>query len=164
MKTLLERLQRIERVVAASAFGLMTLLVLTDILLREGFKQSFAIGPKLALDFMILGGFLGAAITSGKGTHLKAEVATKLWPESLKPFAATAGELVTATFCAGMAWISFQYVSGSRELGEANVVTGVPIWISQLVIPWTFVSMTVRHLCFTFKAGLRPITTIEDLK
>ena len=164
MKTILARLQKIERGVAATAFGLMTLLVLTDILLREGFKQSFAVGPKLALDFMILGGFLGAAITSGKGTHLKAEVATKLWPESLKGFAATAGELLTATFCASMAWISFQYVSGSRELAEANVVTGIPIWISQLVIPWTFASMALRHLCFTFKTELRPVTTIEDLK
>lgn len=71
---------------------------------------------------------------------------------------------MTAGFCLGLAWISFHYVMGSRELAESNVVTGVPIWVSQLVIPWTFLSMAIRHLCFTFKAELRPVTTIEDLK
>lgn len=164
MRRALELLQKTERWIAATAFGFMTLLVLADIFLREAFKQSFPVGPKLAIDLMILGGFLGAAITSGKGTHLKAEIASKLWPKSLKPFAETLGEILTAAFCAGMAWLAFKYVSQSFEMGEVGVVTGVPVWISQSILPWAFVSMSVRHLTFALVPSLRPTPTLEDIK
>jgi TRAP-type C4-dicarboxylate transport system permease small subunit len=161
---LLATLQKWERRVALSAFGLMTLLVLADIALRELAHQSFAMGPKLAIDLMIWGGFLGAALTSGKGTHLKAEAATKVWPVNLRPWIEALSEIVTGVFCAGLAWVSCQYVLQSRAMGEVGVVTGIPLWISQAVLPWTFASMAIRHLAHGWLSGLRPMASIEDLK
>ncbi len=160
----LASLQKWERWVALTAFGLMTALVLADIALRELAHQSFAMGPKLAIDLMIWGGFLGAALTSGKGTHLKAEAALKLWPVALRPWIEALSEIVTGVFCAGLAWVSFHYVAQSRTMGEVGVVTGVPLWISQAVLPWTFGSMAIRHLAYGWLSGLRPMASIEDLK
>jgi len=164
MKLALHLLQKTERWIAATAFGLMTFLVLADILLREAFKHSFPVGPKVAIDLMIWGGFLGAAITSGKGTHLKAEVASKIWPKKVKPLVDQVSEALTALFCAGMAWLAFQYVSQSFEMGEVGVVTRIPVWISQAVLPWAFVSMTVRHLIFAIVPSLKPTPSLEDIK
>lgn len=157
-------LQTWERRVALTAFGLMTTLVLADIALRELAHQSFAMGPKLAIDLMIWGGFLGAALTSGKGTHLKAEAAMKLWPMKLRPWIEALSEIVTGVFCAGLAWVSFRYVAQSRAMGEVGVVTRIPLWISQAVLPWTFASMAIRHLTYGWLSGLRPIPQVEDLK
>jgi TRAP-type C4-dicarboxylate transport system permease small subunit len=164
MRRALHLLQTTERWIAATAFGFMTLLVLADIILREAFKQSFPLGPKLAIDLMILGGFLGAAITSGKGTHLKAEMASKIWPKGFKPLVDRLSEGLTALFCAGMAWLAFQYVSQSFEMGEVGVVTRIPVWVSQAILPWAFVSMSVRHSIFAIFPALRPTPTIEDIK
>jgi TRAP-type C4-dicarboxylate transport system permease small subunit len=164
MKRILDLLQFLERGVASVAFGLMTALVLLDVLLREGFHQSFPIGPKLAIDLMIVGGFLGAALTSGKGTHLKAEIAAKIWPVGMKPAVERLGELVTAAFCAVMGLLAFRYVSQSREMGEVGVVTRVPVWISQAPLVWTFLSMTFRHLVFGINPKLRPQPSLEDIK
>jgi TRAP-type C4-dicarboxylate transport system permease small subunit len=164
MSALLLGLNRVERAVAALSFGVMTLLVLVDIGMRELLKQSFPIGPKLALDFMIWGGFLGASITSAKGTHLKAEAFEKLWPKSLKPAVETLSELLTTAFCGGMAYLSIRYVAASHEMGEVGVVTGVPLWVSQAVIPLTFSLMTLRHLAYTLMPSIKPRPSVEDLK
>ncbi len=162
MQKLLATVEKLERVIAATAFGLLAALVVLDIFSREVLHQSFPIGPKLAIDFMIWGGFLGASLCAAKGTHLKIDAGEKLWPQSLRPFAGRMETLVTGAFCVFMAWLSIRYVHTSQELGEVGVVTRIPVWISQLVIPYTFVSMSVRYAAYFVFPALKPLPPIGE--
>jgi TRAP-type C4-dicarboxylate transport system permease small subunit len=70
--------------------------------------------------------------------------------------------LVTGAFCVFMAWFSIRYVKTSQELGEVGVVTRIPAWISQLVIPYTFVSMSIRYAVYFILPGLKPVPPIGE--
>ena len=159
----LKGLHRLEKWVAAACFGGLSLLVLADIFLREGLHRSFPFGPKLAIDLMIWGGFLGASLTSARGTHLRAEAFEKIWPVSWRPAVETIGQWMTAAFCAALAYLAFSYVRETHQMGEVGVVTGIPVWISQAMIPYSFASLTLRHLAYAVMPSLRPRPGLEDL-
>jgi hypothetical protein len=61
-----------------------------------------------------------------------------------------------------MAGFSIRYVKTSQELGEVGVVTRIPAWISQLVIPYTFVSMSIRYAVYFILPGLKPVPPIGE--
>lgn len=162
MRSFLAGMERYERLIAATAFGLLALLVVADIFSREVLHQSFPVGPKLAIDFMIWGGFLGASLCAARGTHLRIDAGERLWPASIRALASRIETLLTALFCVFMAWLSVRYVRTSHELGEVGVVTRVPVWISQLVIPFTFVSMSLRYLAYFAFPALKPVPPVGE--
>jgi TRAP-type C4-dicarboxylate transport system permease small subunit len=162
MSRYLMLLERAERGLASAAFGALAVLVLTDVFSREVLKQGFPLGPKLAIDLMIWGGFLGAALCTSKATHLRIEAAERLWPSAWKPLVGRIEDAVTGVFCAVMAWLSFRYVSTSYELGEVGVVTRIPLWVSQAVIPYAFSSMTLRYLVFVAWPQVKPVPPIGE--
>jgi len=159
MKKALAWVHRVEVVLAASCFGWMTVLTLTDVLGREVFKTGVVWAQKSAVYLMIWGGFLGSSLTSATGGHLRPELADKLWPKKLRPFIGSLEQALTAAFCLGLFYLATSYVSSSRELGDLNVVTGLPVWVIQLVIPYTFLSMGLRHLAYAIWPKLRPVKT-----
>ena len=113
---------------------------------------------------MIWLGFIGASLTSAKGAHLRPEIADKLWRGVGKKIADALAQLITAAFCLGMAYLAYRYVMESKAMGDVSVVTGIPLWIVQLAIPYTFASMALRHFAYSIMPAIRPITRIEDQK
>lgn len=162
LRALLEALNRFERAICAVCFGLLALLMVVDIFSREVLQQSFHRGPKLAIDLMIWGGFLGASLCVAAGTHLRIEAADRLWPDSWRSLVTRVQTLVTFAFCLAFAWVSAKYVGESRQMGEVGVVTGVPIWMVQLVIPVSFGSMAFRYLMHALFPALRPSPVVGE--
>jgi TRAP-type C4-dicarboxylate transport system permease small subunit len=65
-------------------------------------------------------------------------------------------DAVTAIFCFFLAYQGWVYVSVSFEMGDREVILGIPMWLIQAVIPYALVSMGVRHVLFTIDPTLRP--------
>jgi TRAP-type C4-dicarboxylate transport system permease small subunit len=155
---------QIEKFISAAGFALMTLLVLLDIFSREVLKVSFPWSQKSAVYLMIWLGFVGASLTSAKNAHLRPEIADKLWQGKLKPVGGFLEQLVIATFCLTMAYVSAGYIQESKTMGDHSVVTGIPMWILQLAIPYAFTSMGFRHLIYSLIPSIKPVRTVEDHK
>jgi len=134
----------------------MALLTLMDVINREAFRLGLPWLQKSAVYLMIWGGFLGAALTTARGAHLRPEVTDRLWPKKTRPLIHSVEEFLTGLFCAAMAVLSISYVMDSKSMGDSNVATGLPIWVIQLVIPYSFASMAIRHLAYAFLPKLRP--------
>jgi TRAP-type C4-dicarboxylate transport system permease small subunit len=155
MNKFFELLTRFEKICAAFFVVVLTALVITDVGAREIFKTGLPWAQKAAVNLMIWAGFLGACLMTQKGDHLRPEVGDKLWKGKLAPIAERVRNALVALFCLALAYNGFLYVEESREFAELHVVLGVPLWILQLVIPWTFFSMGLRYAWFTYRPLLK---------
>lgn len=158
---ILAALATVEKAVAAFAIGALTLIMFADVGARELFKGGMAWAQKLSLHLMFWAGLLGVAVVSSKGAHLRPEMGEKLWPEKLKPVLKAIEHFLIAAFCAAMAIVAIKFVLQSKADGQRNPVTDIPLWILQSVLPYTFISMTLRHLAYSFIPALRPADVNE---
>ncbi len=159
---LLNRLYSFEKFVCALGFAVMTTLVLLDIGSREIFSTSITWAQKSAVYLMIWLGFMGASLTSANGGHLRPEMADQLWKGKTKTIIQFLEQAVIALFCLGMASIGFEYILESRTLGDVSVFTGLPMWILQLAIPYSFFSMGLRHAAYAIIPALKPVRSPEE--
>jgi C4-dicarboxylate transporter, DctQ subunit len=148
MKNFILWLGKIERFLASSFMALMTMLVIFDVFTREVLNQGLPWAQKSAVYLMIWGGFLGAIMISEKAAHLRPEVGDKLWGEKRPWSFVRIQNFVTILFSLFFFYASVKYVGESIEFGDKSVVLHVPLWILQLVIPYTFLSMTLRNIYF----------------
>lgn len=125
---------------------------------------------KLSLYFMLWGGLFGSALASAKGSHLRPEIADKLLPKKILPYIKVIEQFVVSTFFLFLAFLSFIYVKESISLDEVNPVTEISLWKVQMIFPYVFTSMGLRHLAYGFFPALRPADmdeateALEELK
>ena len=148
MKEVITILSMVEKNIAKVFMGLMTALVIFDVISREIFNTGLPWAQKSAVYLMIWSGFLGAIMISEKAAHLRPEVADKIWGEKGKILFVRIQNLVSILFCSFFMFASYRYVSQSFEFGDKSVVLDIPLWILQLIIPYMFFSILLRHLYF----------------
>ena len=152
LSSFLLKLSFVEGWLAIISVTAMTLLVVLDVFARELFNSGFPWAQKGAVFLMIWAGYLGAILVSSKASHLRPQIADKLWlkigKDSGELWFVRIQNLVTLLFCIMFSYAAFNYVIDSHDLGDKSVVTGIPLWVLQLVIPYTFFSMAIRNIYF----------------
>jgi TRAP-type C4-dicarboxylate transport system permease small subunit len=95
-------------------------------------------------------GFLGASICAHEGKHLRMEAFERLVPPRLSRWIHAAGFLLTASFCAFLAWLGYEYVFdsevGAYSLGGVFEQTQIPDWIATAAVPVAFGLAMARFL------------------
>ncbi len=125
---------------------------------------------KLSLYFMLWGGLFGSALASAKGSHLRPEIADKVLPSKLLPYVKIIEQFVISAFFLFLSFLSFIYVKESIGLDEVNPVTEISLWKVQLIFPYVFTSMGLRHLAYGIFPALIPADlneateALEELK
>ena len=106
------------------------------------FPRGYSWSKELGLVLLLWVGFLGTSICAHEGKHIKLEALAKLIPPHLKHWVDAAGFLLTATFCAGMAYLGYVYVFdpelGAKALGGTFEQTAIPDWVATVAVPITF--------------------------
>lgn len=146
----LDRLTQIEKLFASVLVFILTLFVVLDVGSREIFKTGIPWAQKGAVYLMIWVGFLGAVIVTHKVEHLRPEIADKLWKGKLKGVYLRVNNFLIFCFTSSMFYYSLLYVTESRGFGDRNVVIDMPMWLLQAVIPYCFLSMSLRYAYFIF--------------
>lgn len=157
MKSFLDFITKVEKVVAAITVFSLTALIVSDIFSRELLNSGLAWAQKSAVYFMIWAGFLGASLASSHGAHLRPEIADKLWPEKSKNLFFGLQNFFIATFCIAGSYFGYNYLQESIELGDSDPILGLPLWIVQIIIPITFLLMGFKHSVYAFNKDLRPV-------
>lgn len=159
IKKILDCLYIVEKLIAIISIGLMSAFVIIDIGSREIFSTGIPGAQKLAVYLMIWAGFLGASLTAHKGTHLRPEIADGLWPKKLLPVFHRLRHFLTGVFSIFFAYYGYLYVIESMELGDVSPVLNISIWIVQIIIPMTFILISIKSFVFSFCTNLMPPTT-----
>lgn len=150
-----------ERCVATLALGLLTVIMFLDVGMREIAGQGVVWAQKFSLHLMFWAGMLGATMVSAKGGHLRPEIADKIWPQKWHGVLRLAEHLLIAVFCLLMSYMAALFVAQSLGSAQRHPVTGIPIWILQCIIPYTFFSMGFRHSVYALIPALRPLSRNE---
>jgi len=82
--------------------------------------------------------FLGAALVTWRGTHLRMDVLIGACPPAIRSMAAWFEMLVMLTVSAFVAWQSFKYVERIYALGAVSDIAHIPTWIPHSAIAVSF--------------------------
>ena len=142
MKKFLDILTKIEAGFAGVLIALLSLFVICDVIAREVFNKGFPWAQKSAVVFMIWAGFIGASLVAQKAGHLRPEIADKLWGEKNINLFVRIQNLTVLIFALFFLKASAEYVHESFGFGDESVTLHIKLWILQLVIPYTFLSIS----------------------
>lgn len=153
---MLDRLERIEGLVAAVAYTAVAALLLGEIVAREFFYASIWGSQKMAVFAAIVAGFLGLSLATAKNGHLRPRFADGWWPVAWRPAVARFGDALSATIFAAFGVVATLYVMDTFANGDRAAVLYWPLWPIQIVLPYVFYSSALRHAAFAARPGLKP--------
>ena len=159
-------LARVERIVAAGMLGIMGVVVFLSVLHRMTASGLAKVAPDVTVPTLALDaaqpfalaltlwvGMIGASLAAHERRHLALDVGSKLWPVSLRPWAAAAGHLVTALFCIVTLVLGWTSLGGHFTLwmetdGGGGTLSGtsIPKWAAVAAIPWGMGTLAFRFL------------------
>jgi TRAP-type C4-dicarboxylate transport system permease small subunit len=113
----------------------------------------------LALGLLLWVSLMGATLATKAKAHIVLEVADKIWPAPVLPYARLLSGLVAAGFCLVGAVLSVNFVADYVEQWREGVgyMSGiaVPRWVIFLALPSGFAVMGLRFLAYATADFLR---------
>jgi len=128
----------------------LIMLGAAQIVLRNFFSIGFAWGDGLARLAVLWLGLLGALAASRDGRHISMGALARWLPPPLQTAAAVCGALFGAGVSAALAWVSWSFVSDSREFGD-TLLSGAPAWWLQSIMPVAFALMACQFFVAAVK-------------
>lgn len=137
------------------AVAITAVITVVVYLYTTKYPGGFVWAQKLALVMMMWVALLGASAATYERAHLALEFGEKLWPARLLKYIKALANAVTSAFVVAMMWFSIDLVMNHHALQthiEANL--WLPRWVALLIMPYTFLAMTIRLLAQTVTVAL----------
>jgi TRAP-type transport system small permease protein len=153
---LLDRLSRVVELALAVAFILAVLLNFTNVIGRYLFGMSLLGSEELQVFIMVAMTFLGAAVVTRRGEHLRMDVLVRFMPAPLQ-FALRVAEQILLLVLAGFVLSqSYFYAAQMFSIGRTSDMAGVPMWIPHgsvvfgfamilLITAWRLLTVVTRR-------------------
>ena len=152
----LRALFRLEAAVAILAFLVISLLLLADVGMRELLGSSIWGAQRIAVYLMIITGFLGLGLAADRGRHLRPRFADRLVPPRLTRAADRAGSVIMFVVFVYFAWLGVDFVRAAYRYGDLAQTIKIPLWLIELIVPYAFLSISLRYLFFALWPALKP--------
>ncbi len=156
MIAILERLHRVEAILASVAYIVVTALLLGGIIARELFSTSIWGSEKMAVFAAIFAAFLGLTLATAANSHLRPQFTDHWWPQAWQGQVDRFGDLLSAFLFAGIGIVATSYVMDTYTNHDRAMVLYWPLWTIQIIIPYAFFSSALRHLAFAVRPDLKP--------
>jgi TRAP-type C4-dicarboxylate transport system permease small subunit len=148
-----ETLGPLSRLVSLACAALVTyVLVILVVTVLEAFPNGLYWAPKVALICMFWVGLLGASVATYERRHLALEMGEKLWPKKARRWVSSFAFLASAAMCIALLALAYLSIKQWRDAWILNPLTGIiepteiPRWVALLVLPYTFLVMTLRFI------------------
>lgn len=155
-QSILDKLLKVEGLVAAIAFLCAATAILADVIGREFFGQGIWGAAKFAVFGTVIAGFLGIGLATHAGMHLRPQFADGWIPDRFEPLMKRISPLVTAILFFILGVLAYFYVHETYEYGQTAPVLDWPLWMIQIVMPYAFFSNGIRNLIYALKPDLSP--------
>ena len=142
---------RLEKAVLAAAFGLLLLIALLQILLRNGFSTSLPGAEELLQTLVLWLAMLGALGATREGNHIRIDLLAQVLPGPWGQRLHRLSALATAGLCAFAGYHGALLCLLEQEEGRL-AFWGLPVWVTLLIIPGAFAAMALRF----FRLAWRP--------
>ena len=105
---------------------------------RYGFGRSFLAADELQTYIMVYLAFLGAALASWRGLHLKMDVLSKNLPLKIQKGLMWIEFVLIVVLGGLVTWVAARYAMQMYALGAMSQTAQIPMWIPHLAIPLGF--------------------------
>lgn len=118
---------------------------------------------RLATVVMLWVALLGASLATYERAHLSLEMGEKLWPKRILHLVRAFAHALTSAFCIVLLLLSWHIVMRARELETlVEPIRWLPMWVALLILPYTFVAMTVRLLAQSYTIATKKDSPHEE--
>lgn len=120
----------------ALALGLILAVVLNfgNVVGRYGFGRVFFAADELQTYIMVYLAFVGAALASWRGVHLRMDVIAQRLPAGLRKLLLLIEAILVVVLASLVTWVAWQYVGEMYSLGARSQTAQLPMWIPHLAM------------------------------
>lgn len=144
VKKFLQKFEQFERMLVALCLGLMVLMVLVQIFLRNFYQSGVVGGDSLVKHLVLWVGFLGAGLATREASHIRIDIASKILPTPMKPYVQVVVDVFSIVVCSMLLYASYNFVSIEYEGRGTIPFQEIPVWIMEIVIPLGLLIITLR--------------------
>jgi TRAP-type C4-dicarboxylate transport system permease small subunit len=140
----------LERLLAVALIGAV-LLNFVNVVGRYGFGTGFFAADELQTYSMVYMAFLGAAVATWRGLHLRMDLLLKRLPERAKALLGAAELLLVIVLGGLVTYVAWRYVGQMYALGARSQTAQIPMWIPHAAIALGFGLMVLVALFRLFR-------------
>jgi TRAP-type C4-dicarboxylate transport system permease small subunit len=122
------------------------LLNFVNVIGRYGFGSTMTIADELQTYAMVWIAFLGAAVVTWRGAHLRMDVLAQRLPASLRAILMWVEAGLLVLLGGLVTWVAWQYVAQMYGLDARSQTAGIPMWIPHSALMVGFSLMVVAAL------------------
>jgi len=152
----LDKLVKVEGLVAALAFLSAATAILADVVGRELLGHGVWGAAKFAVFCAVIAGFLGIGVATHAGMHLRPRFADGWVPERFETLVQRISSLISSALFIALGVAAIMYVRDSYSFGQVAPVLDWPMWMVQIVMPYAFFSNATRHMIYAVQPELLP--------
>lgn len=138
-----DAIARSEKALVVVMLGIMILLALLQVLLRNAFATGISWGDALVRNLVLWVGFIGATMATKEGKHINLDVVSRWIGGGWLWLVQAVVHLFSIFVCAVLTYAALLFVINEARSGAVTFLR-VPVWVPELVIPLTFGLMTLR--------------------
>ena len=143
-------IDRVEQILIVTFLSFMILIAFLQIILRNLFFTGLSWGDPLLRNLVLWIGFIGATLATREGKHINIDVVSRWLPSLGKNFVALFTHLFSFFICGFLAYAALKFIKNEVQMGN-RTFGGIPAWIPELILPATFILMTLRFALRSFK-------------
>ena len=146
MRRAVEALAKILELVLALALIGAVLLNFVNVIGRYGFGTTITIADELQTYIMVWIAFLGAAVVTWRGLHLRMDVIAQRLPSSAQKILGWVEAGLILVLGVLVTWVAWQYVAQMYGLAAKSQTAGIPMWIPHSALLVGFALIVVASL------------------
>jgi len=148
-------IDRMEQILIVTFLSFMILIAFLQIVLRNFFSTGLSWGDPLLRNLVLWIGFIGATLATREGKHINIDVVSRWLPSLGKNVVALFTHLFSFVICGFLSYAAFKFIKNEVQMGNRTFLN-IPAWIPELILPATFILMTLRF-------GLRSLKNLTEM-
>ncbi len=146
-------LGKLEALTVTVLLSLMILISFGQVILRNVFNEGILWADIFIRQLVLWVGFLGASLAVREAKHISIDFLPHFLPATWKKLIQFIVNLTAGIVSGFLAWAAWRFVEFEME-GDATLFFDIPIWIFQIILPYSFCVISARFLMKTMEALL----------
>lgn len=138
-------LEKMETLTVTVLLSLMILISFSQVILRNVFQEGFLWADIFIRQLVLWVGFIGASLAVREAKHISIDFLPHFLPATWKRLIQFVVNLTAGMVSAFLAWAAWRFVEFEME-GSATLFFDIPVWIFQVILPYSFCVISARFL------------------
>ncbi len=146
---------KVEQTLVVTFLSSMIFVAFLQIVLRNVFSTGLDWGDSFLRNLVLWIGFIGATLATKEGKHINIDIVSRWLPSLGKNIVLLITHLFSFSVCCLLTYAALKFIRNEAQMGHRTLLN-IPVWIPEVILPITFMLMTLRF-------GLRSFKNLSEL-